>query len=74
MLAAVRTLSGMTKRVSPRVELTLPPTVVAVLDALVAEDCAATGRDPSRERSSTVATLVLAEQKRRATRAARKET
>ena len=56
-------------RISPRVELTLPATVLADLDVLVAEDCQANGRDPARERSSTVAALVLAEKKRRERRA-----
>ncbi len=63
-----------TPRRSPPVNLTLTPAVLADLDALAAEDAAEEGRDPRRQRSATVAALVVAEKKRRAKRAQKKET
>jgi len=59
-------------RRSPHVNLTLSPVVLEALDDLAAEDAERTGADPRRQRSATVAALVLAERDRRAKRKEKK--
>lgn len=59
-------------RRTPKLNLSMPTEVQAILLGLATED-APPGADPMRQRSTTVIELILAERKRRDERAARKK-
>ena len=59
-------------RWSRKVNLTMTPAAVEVLESLVAEDAERLGTDIARQRSATVRELVMAERARRDRRAEKK--